>query len=180
MKKVYIILSCTGTVPSQLIQLATNAPFTHASISMLPDRTKLYSYARRRKNNFLVAGYIHEDIDSFVFAKYPFAPCAVYEIEVSDEGYHKMLKKLAFFDERYKKCKYSFVGAVTSQFRIRKHLKYRYTCAQFVASILDSSGEVKLPKHPSLIKPMDLTRIPYSRLIYNGPLKDIHFKDHHI
>ena len=105
MKKVYIILSCTGTVPSQLIKIATRAPFTHASIALSPHRNSLCSYARRKQNNFLVAGFIHEDIDSSVFAKYPMSPCAVYELDVSYDGYRKMIKKISMFDQEYKKCK---------------------------------------------------------------------------
>ena len=124
---------------------------------------------------FLIAGFFHEDVDAFVFAKYPDAPCAVYEISVSDQAYSKMADKIAEFEKRYSKHKYSFSGAVTSQFGIQRNLKYRYTCAQFVASVLQASDEIELPKHPSLMKPMDLTKVSGAKLIYSGALKNISF-----
>ena len=170
-----MILSCTGTNPSKLIRIATRAQFTHSSLALTPCRHKLYSFARRRLHNFLIAGFFHEDIDSFVFAKYPNAPCSVYEITVSDLGYEKMVDKISNFEKKYSKHKYSFIGMVTSQFGIRRNLKYRYTCSQFVSSILASSEEISLPKHPSLMKPMDLSKIPGAKLIYSGAIKNISF-----
>jgi hypothetical protein len=176
MKKIYVILSRTGTFPSNLIKLATKAEFTHSSIAITPNRHQLYSFARRRLHNIFIAGFLHEDVDKFVFAKYPNAPCAVYEIKVSDEGYNKITNKLIAFDKKYKKHKYSFVGTLTTQFGIKRNLKYRYTCAQFVASMLCASEEVTLPKHPSLMKPMDFADIPEAKIIYYGQLKNIDFK----
>ena len=175
MKKVYVILSRTGTIPSRIIGLATGSQFTHASLALFPCRHKLYSFARRKMRNFLVAGFIHEDIDSFVFAKHPNSSCNVYEITVSDMAYEKMSDKIASFEQKYLKHKYNFVGAITSQFGIKRTLKYRYTCSQFVSTVLASSGEIELPKHPSLMKPMDLTKIPGAKLIYSGIIKNISF-----
>lgn len=175
MKKVYVVLSRTGTTPSKFIGLATKSEFTHSSIALLPCRHKLYSFARRRKNNFLVAGFLKEDVDSFVFALYPDAPCAVYEISVSDEGYQKMTDLISLFEAKYSECTYSFSSVFTSQMGIKRKLKYKYTCAQFVATVLESSGDVSLPKHPSLMKPMDLVNISGAKLIYSGKLKEIRF-----
>lgn len=176
MKKVYVILSRTGTGPSHLIGAVTHAEFTHSSLALLPSKHKLYSFARRRMHNFFVAGFIHEDTETFVFAKYSDAPCAVYALDVSDAGYCHMCETVARFDAQYKRFKYNFIGAATSQLGVRLRLKYRYTCAQFVATVLQSSGDVVLPKDASLMKPMDLIDIPGMRQIYRGPLKDISFE----
>ncbi len=175
MKKVYVVLSRTGTGPSRLIRLATKSQFTHSSLALIPCRHSLYSFARRRLHNFLIAGFFHEDVDAFVFAKYPDAPCAVYEITVSDQAYSKMADKIAEFEKRYSKHTYSFTGIVTTQIGIRRELKYKYTCSQFVSSILQASEEIELPKHPSLMKPIDLTKVSGAKLIYSGTIKNISF-----
>ena len=175
MKKVYVILTRTGTAPAQLVRLATRAEFTHSSIAIMPCRHSLHSFGRRNLNNFLISGYLHEDADKHVYAKYPDSPCAVYEICVSNEGYKRMADELSAFNKRYDKHKYSFIGAVTTQFGIKKKLKYRYTCSQFVATILNASGEIRLPKHPSLIKPMDFASISGSKLVFRGKIKDLSF-----
>lgn len=179
MKEVFILLTRTGTYPSLLIKMATRAEFTHASIAMTPCKHSLYSFARKKRHNFFAAGFIYEDVDDFMFAKFPNAPCAVYSIKISDAAHEKMLKRIAQFCCPSNKFKYNFIGLLTSQLGIKKKLKKHYTCSQFVASILDSSGEIDLPKHPSLIKPMDLAKIPNSKLIYSGKLKDISFHQQH-
>lgn len=175
MKKVYVVLSCTGTGPSQLIKMATKAPFTHASIALVPCRHRLYSFARRRMHNIFIAGFFHEDVDKFVFAKFPNAPCAVYEVPVSDEGYKRMQGVIDACNKKYNKYKYSFFGAATTRMGIQKKLKYRYTCSQFVATVLDVSGDVSLPKHPSLMLPSDFAELPSAKLVYTGELQNIHF-----
>ncbi len=175
MKKVYVILSRTNTQPSKFIKLTTGAEFTHSSIAMTPDKHKLYSFARRKLNNFLVGGFVYEDVDKFIFAKYPYSPCAVYEITVSDAAHIKMSEKLLQFEQKYQKYKYSFAGAAISLFGIRRRLKYKYTCSQFVASLLALSDEVELPKHPSLMKPMDFTKMHNAKLIYSGTINNISF-----
>lgn len=176
MKKVYVILSCTGSGPSRFIKLATKAEFTHSSIAITPNRHQLYSFARRKLHNIFIAGFLHEDVDKFIFALYPNAPCAVYEINVTNDGYKKIVNALIACDKKYNKYKYSFLGALTSQLGIKRDLKYRYTCSQFVASLLHITGEITLPKHPSLMKPIDFIKIPEAKLIYNGKLKNIDFK----
>ena len=176
MKKVYIILSRTDTTPSRFVKLATGSQFTHSSIALVPCKHKLYSFARRRMHNIFVAGFLHEDVDAFVFGKYPESPCAVYELEVSDEAYGKMADMIKCFEKRYSKYKYSFVGAAASQFGIRRKLKYKYTCSQFVAAVLSRAEAISLPKHPSLMKPMDFTKIDGMKLLYSGTIKNISFE----
>lgn len=174
-KKVYVILSRSGTYPSRLIKLFTGGEFTHSSIAIAPCKHRLYSFGRKKMNNFFIGGFLREDVDKFLFAKFPDTPCAVYVIALSENGYKLLSSQLKCYKEKCQKYKYNFAGLATTQFGIKRELKYRYTCAQFVASLLEETGEVSLPKHRSLMKPMDFTRIPEARLIYKGKLKDISF-----
>ena len=175
MKKVYVVLSHTGTAPSRLVKFATKDEFTHSSIAIIPCRHYLYSFARRRMHNVFIGGFIHEDVDKFIFAKFPNSPCAVYEITVSDKGYQNIVDRLDKCNEKSKKYKYSFIGALTTKMGMKRKLKYRYTCSQFVASLLEASGDVDLRKHPSLARPMDFTKISNANLVYQGPIKNIKF-----
>ena len=79
------------------------------------------------------------------------------------------------FNNQYDCYKYSFVGAATSFFGIKKRLKYHYTCSQFVATMLYVSDAVELPKHPSLMKPIDFLDIEKLVPVYKGPLSKIDF-----
>lgn len=175
MKTIYILLSCTGTSTSRFIKMATNAEYTHASIALIPSGHNMYSFGRRRPRNFLIGGFINEDINKHVLGKYPNAPCVVLALDVSDKAYEKMEMMVSEFNRQYDSYKYSFIGAATSFFGIKKNLRYRYTCSQFVASMLYISDAVELPKHPSLMKPMDFLKIPELRLVYKGELSKIRF-----
>ena len=175
MKKVYVLLSGTGTVPARVIRKIKCGKFSHTSLALTPDTAKFYSYARRRLHNLLVAGFIHENIHTHVFAQYPDAPCALYSLSISDEGYERIREMIADCDANYKKAKYNFVGLFALGFGIKVKCKYRYTCSQFVAVSLDRSGDVKLPKDPYLMTPTDFMQIEGIELIYEGVLKDCNF-----
>ena len=175
MKTVYIILSYTGTRTSRIIKFATRAEYSHTSIALIPSPQHLYSFGRRKLNNFLIGGFINEDTKKHVMGLFPHAPCAVFALEVSDEAYEKMELMVAECNRQYKDYKYSFIGVFTSYFGIKKRLKYHFTCAQFVAMLLYISGAVNLPKHPSLMKPMDFLKIPELKEIYKGELSGLSF-----
>ena len=177
MKKVYILLTRTGTVPAKVIHAIKGGAFAHTSLSLIPSTDHFYSYARRKINNPFVAGLIVENIHTEVFALYPDCPSAVYELVVSDEAYENMKTKITYFFNNYKKAKYSFVGLLAMAFGIKIKRKFRLTCSQFVALILQSSKEIELPKDPYLMHPNDFPLIDGIKKIYEGKLKDCKIED---
>ncbi len=172
MKKIYILLTRTGTLPARIIHVITGGTFTHTSLSLTPSTDRLYSYARRKIKNPLCAGLITENIHTEVFAQYPNCHCALYSITVSDEAYEYMSKKITYFFENYEKAKYNFFGLLPLAFGLKIKRRFKLTCSQFVAVILDSSREIELPKDPYLMLPNDFTEINSIELIFDGKLKD--------
>ena len=90
MKTVYIILSDMKTRPSKLIKLVTRAQFSHVSIALVPSSEKLYSFGRRKLNNFLIGGFINEDTKKHEMGLFPHSLCSVFALNVSDDSYEKM------------------------------------------------------------------------------------------
>ena len=172
MKQVYILLSRTQTVPSRMIHKATGGTFTHTSISMTPATDRFYSYARRKINNPLRAGFFIENIHTGVFAQYPDCHCSLFSLEVSDAAYDAMQQCIDRFLENYKRAKYNFIGIVPLRLGIRFPRKYRLTCSQFVAVVLAASGEIELPKDPYRMLPNDFLKLPNLQKLYDGVLKD--------
>ena len=175
MKQVYILLSKTNTVPSKLIHKMTSGAFTHASIALTPQTNRFYSYARRTIHNPLNAGLLIEDIHTMVFAQYPNCNCALYAIEVSDEAYQRIKKRLRFFLRNYKRSTYNFLGILPLRLGVPLRRKYKLVCSQFVALLLEAAGEIKLPKDPYLMLPIDFIGIPNIRKIYEGTLGNCNF-----
>ncbi len=172
MKDIYILLTKTGTIPARMIHVFKGGTFTHTSLSMTPSTDCLYSYARRKINNPLIAGLITENIHTEVFAMYPNCHCALYKLRVSDVAYDRMVREITHYMNNYKRAKYNFLGLVPLALGIRIKRKFRLTCSQFVAVILDKSREIELPKDPYIMLPNDFKDISGIELVYDGMLKD--------
>lgn len=177
MKKIYILLSGTGTLPAKAVRLFTHHKYSHVSIALLPSIEKFYSYARRKIHNPLVGGLTQESTKSGVFSLYPNSRCQLLEIEVEDNVYIKLSQTLEFYLDNYNKCKYNFGAIVPMALGIKHKLKFKMTCSQFIATLLDKSGACVLNKHPSLMLPCDFLEIPNAKIIFSGELKDLGFPE---
>ena len=155
-----------------MIHAFKGGTFTHTSLSLTPGTDRLYSYARRKIKNPLCAGLITENIHTEVFAQYPDCHCALYCFDVSEQAYERMQKKVSFFFDNYARAKYNFLGMIPMALGIKIRRKLRLTCSQFVAIILEDSGELELPKDPYLMLPDDFMDINGATLVYDGVLKN--------
>ena len=170
MKNIYILLSRTGTIPSKTIHAIKGGDYTHSSITLTPQTEEMYSFARRKINNFFKCGFVIENIHAQVFAQYPDCACAVYAIAISDIAYEKIQAKITEFKKNYDKAKYNFLGLFLLAFNIPLTRKWHYTCSQFVATLLELTEEIKLPKRPCLMLPCDFMNIKEARIIYRDKL----------
>ena len=101
LKKIYILLSRSGSFPSRLIHALTGKKYTHASISLEPNDDKFYSYGRRRSNNFLVGGLIRESLSDGIFKRFSKGTAALFSLEVSAESYDKIKELIDYYFENY-------------------------------------------------------------------------------
>ena len=175
MKQVYVLLAKTNTVTSKITHIFTHGTYTHASLALTPETDKFYSYARRRLYNFLIGGVVVEDVNTFVFARFPDCNCGLFEIDVSDEDYERIKAQVDFCLANYDRARYSFIGAALMRFGIVWRRPLKFTCSQFVAVCLSRAEGIKLPKDPYLMFPHDFVRIEGIRKIYDGRIKDCNF-----
>ncbi len=175
MKNIYLLLSRSPTVVSKTIHLFVGGQFTHISLAITPETDKFYSYSRRRLYNFLIGGFIREDTRSFVFARFPDTPCALYELSVSDEAYDVIKAQIEELNDNYENARYSLLGALVMRMGIIWRRDPKFTCSQFVAVLLDRCGEVKMPKDPYLMIPNDFLKIEGIRKIYEGKISECNF-----
>ena len=172
MKKIYVMLTRTGTLPSRLIHFFVKGSYTHTSLAIRPRTDEFYSFARKRLHNPLCAGFLIEDIHTFVFSKYPDCDCAVYAIEVSDDVYDKIENIIDKFVSAPNSYKYNFLGLIPSKMGVDYNRKHHFTCSQFVATVLEQADAVDLPKPPSLMMPSDFLKLPNIIPVYEGKLKN--------
>lgn len=170
-RKIYIMLSQTGTYFSRAIKLYTGYNYNHTSIALDRDLKELYSFGRRGKLGLpLPSGFVKEDKDNGIFSTYSKTTCRVYELEVSEEEYQKVKDVIEEFKIEDKKYKYSILGIFTIMFNIPFNRRYRFVCSQFVAHVLNEGKVVEFEKDISLIKPEDFETIDNSEVIYSGLL----------
>lgn len=60
MKKIYIVLTHTGTNLSKIIKNWTKDEFSHVSIALDEDLDEMYSFGRLHPYNPVWAGLVHE------------------------------------------------------------------------------------------------------------------------
>lgn len=70
MKRIFIVLTYTGTFPAKVIKLWTRKPYSHVSISLDESLTRMYSFARLGQYNIFNAGFLHEYINKGIFKKF--------------------------------------------------------------------------------------------------------------
>lgn len=172
MKKFYILLSRTNTIPARIIRSVTKSHYSHTSFSLYPRTDHFYSYARRHINLPVFSGFISENIHTKVFARYPDSPCALYSLDVSDETYEKAKKLIRYFRAHRKEATYNFWGAYAMPLGFAVRRTNKFTCSQFVAFVLYYSGACRLPKDPYLMMPDDFENVKAFKLIYRGKLMD--------
>ena len=90
MKDIYILLTKSDTLFSKAIYKITRAEYTHASISLDRELTKLYSFGRKYRYSMLPAGFVHEDINRGVMGSSDTMKCALYRIRISERSYRRL------------------------------------------------------------------------------------------
>lgn len=173
-KKIYILLTDTGTLFTRLIKIFTKKPYNHASISFDAELSEVYSFGRKKVNNPFDGGFVKEDVEEGLFKN---ANCIIYSLSVTDEQLKKMKAYVTKMDKQKEDFRYNFIGLFG--FIINKPIKRKkaFFCSQFVASVLKNSNVVDFRKPISLIAPNDLQVINGLEQVYEGQLHDYINKD---
>ena len=80
-KKIYILLTDTGTLFTKFIKLYTKKPYNHASLSFDSELSEVYSFGRKTARNPFIGGFVKEDVNEGLFKQ---ANCAIYSLTVND------------------------------------------------------------------------------------------------
>lgn len=172
MRKLYLLLSHTGSFVSKCINLYTKDPYTHASIALDERLEDLYSFGRIKPHNPLIAGFVKEDIDNGTYRRFLNTTCALYSIEISEFQYRLIEKELDRFINGEIKYGYNLLGMLGFMFNRPIVRKNSYFCSQFVAEVLQNSGIHLVDKAASLTAPNDFRLSEQVELVYEGNLFD--------
>ena len=171
MKKIYIVLTHTGTVLSTIIKYYTKDEFSHVSIALDANLEEMYSFGRLHPYNPFWGNFVHEYINKGTFKRFKKTKAEVYSLFVTDEQYEKTKKIIAYFDENKDKYRFNFIGLACVSIHKKIKRKNRFYCAEFVKHVLKVSGVSEVSNLPDLIKPEDFKEIDGLRLEYKGLLR---------
>ena len=173
MKTIYILLTRSETLLSKIVHFMTADTYTHASIAFDADLKMLYSSSRKNGHSLFPAGPCTESLYGGYYKRHPQIPCAVYELQVSDETYEKAkleVKQIMVAADQYH---FNIIGLLLCKFNVPYHRKRYYFCSQFVSEVLHRSKAITLPKDTSLMRPSDYMWLPELLCRFQGYLNEL-------
>ena len=173
MKTIYILLTRSGTLLSNLVYRLTGARYTHASLAFDEDLSCLYSSTRKNGYTMFPAGPSREYLDRGVFRLRPDVPCALYALEVSEEAYTRARRRADHMMAHGNLYRFNVLGLILCGLHIRWRRRRHYFCLQFVGEVLEKSGALELPKHSTLMHPNDYTTLQDLHCVYEGRLSGL-------
>ena len=174
MKKIYIILTYTGTILSKIVKIYTRREYSHVSISLNEDLTKMYSFGRINPYNPFSGGFVHEEIDKGTFKRFKKTKTKIYSLEISEEKYEKLESIIEQMKAKKNLYKFNVIGLLGILLNVKiKREKYFYF-AEFVKYVLEQSQVLELPE---LVKPEDFEKVSGISEIYRGVLREYRIDD---
>ncbi|WP_270578469.1 hypothetical protein [Caldibacillus thermoamylovorans] len=166
-KKIYLLLTDTGTLFSRLIKCYTKKPYNHASIAFDGELATVYSFGRKKPRNPFLCGFVKEDMLSDWFIR---ANCAIYSLTVTDAQINQMRSYIRELEIQKELYRYNLLGVFGVMFNKPIERKNAFFCSQFVASVLKHCNVIDFTKDVSLIKPHELPYTAAFQLVYEGKL----------
>ena len=174
-KKVYIVLSYTGTILSRLVKIWTREKYSHISISLDENLEEMYSFGRINPYNPFIGRFIHERLDRGTYKRFKNTTSAIYSLEVTNYQYNKIKRMIKEFDKNKKIYRFNIAGLIGNMIHINIRRKNHYYCAEFVKVVLN---EAQLGNDlPCQIKPIDFLDLDDLEFVYEGLLHNYNFNN---
>lgn len=171
MKKIYVVLTKTNSQFGRLIRCYTKRPYNHASIGLDSNLEMVFSFGRKNPTNPFKAGFVQEQLRNNPFFKN--SVTAIMSVEVSDEQYHSLQKRMKHMYHQKEDYRYSISSVVSVMFS--KDFTYGqngYICSTFVADMLQSLDIEISGKPVYTIKPYDFIDAPTLTMEFQGSLEE--------
>lgn len=172
-EKIYIIQMHTKTLPARFVKLFTRYKYSHVGISLTKECDEIYSFGRKSLWNVLNGGFVKENKNGRFFKRFNNTVCRVYELEIDENQFNEIKKRLSDMEENSEIYKYDFLGAALRAFKIHISFENKYVCSTFVANVLEKSGAYSFEKDLCFIKPMDFENMEGSKEVYSGEYKSL-------
>ena len=168
MKKIYIILMDTKTIPSRLVSLFTLYRYGHVAISFNKKCDVIYSFGRRNLYWIFNGGFVVENKDGDFFKKFSNTRCKISEVDVNEKQYSDLVNIVNDMYRNRNIYRYDYLGMILRYLGINITFKNKYVCSYFVAELLENARICSFDKKTFNVKPKDFEKIDGLNLIYTG------------
>ena len=169
MRKVYIVLTYTGTILSRLVRGYTGKEYAHVSLALDKELKEMYSFGRLNPYNPFIGGFVHESIDYGTFKRFYKTKTKIYSLEVNDEQFNKIKDIINDINENKNEYHFNIIGIFLAAVNLHLKRERYFYCAEFVKYVLDNSDlKVDLP---DVVRPDDFNKLKNIKEIYTGVLK---------
>lgn len=169
-RQLYIVLSQTGTLLSQLLKVITGAEYNHASLSVAADLEQMYSFGRLHPYNPFWGGFVMESPHKGTFKRFGNTKVVVLAVEINEEQYIEICNYLKWMYSEKEKYHYNYLGLFLAAFHIKYEKSDCYYCSEFVKDILIKGKVNGADRLLAIVKPIHFLKIPHKQ-IYCGRLK---------
>lgn len=170
MKKIYIVLTYTGTILSKIIKMYTRKEYSHVSISLDENLDSMYSFGRKNAYNPFWGGFVRESTKFGTFKRFKRSKTKIYSLEVSDEDYSKIKNIIDEFNTNKDKYSFNVLGLIGVCLNYKVKKVNSFYCAEFVKYVLENTS-IKL-NIPDVVKVDDFEKIKGSKVVYIGHLNE--------
>ncbi len=170
MKKIYIVLTHTGTALSKIIRNYMKDEYTHASISLDEELHEMYSFGRLNPNNPFWGGFVHEYINKGTFKRFYKTKSSIYSLDITEEQYETIKNTIKKIQEEKELYRFNTMGLFAVGFHKKIIKEQSFYCAEFVKYLLEKAKiNTKLPE---AVRPENFKYINGLQEVYKGLLKN--------
>lgn len=170
MKKIYIVLTYTGTILSKLVKMYTKKEYSHVSIALDEDLKEMYSFGRTYAYCPFVAGFVHEGVNKGTFKRFKRTKTRIYSLQVPEAKYDKVIEIINSIKEHRNEYDFNIIGLLGVAINLKFRREKSFYCAEFVKYVLEKS---KINEElPDLVKPEDFKDMKGLCIEYSGILKE--------
>lgn len=171
-KEVYIMVSKTSTIPSNVIKMWTREQYAHTSLALDMELNDMYSFARKKLWNPFYCGFIEEDITKGVFGRDTGTTCQVGRLRVTSAQYKRICEIVDGFKKNKDRYGYNYIGVLGVTVNKPIEREHYYFCSQFVYYVLQKAGVPMFDKQPGLARPEDFRIWEDLEIVFEGKLVD--------
>ena len=171
MKEIYIVLTHTGTILSNIIKFLKHTKYNHASISLDKELNSLYSFGRCYSYLAFPGAFIHESVHVGTFKRFKNTRCKIVKLQVTNMQCKLITDKINYMVEHRKRYKFNIKGLFLATFNKKSRGPSRFYCSEFVKYILEF-GKVDTSKIPAVVQPEHLLLIDGLEVVYEGLLQE--------